>query len=110
MATLTTQEIVLTGLETTYASAAGGGDEFTVAPNTFLHVKNGSGGDIVMTVNSLFNCDQGSDHNSVTTIEAGEERMVGPFEDKRRWGDSSTGRAAITYDGVTSLTIAAVKF
>lgn len=109
MPTLLIQELVLTGLEATYAAADAGGDEFVVSPGTFVHVKNGSGGDITVTVDSKKDCDQASDHNSVTVVTAGEERFIGPFEDSDRWGDPNSKRAAITYSGVTSLTIAAIK-
>ena len=44
MATLATQVIALTGLNPTYASAAGGGDKCEVGDRQFLHVKNGSDG------------------------------------------------------------------
>jgi len=109
MPTQTVQQVSLTGLEASYAAADAGGDAFLVGAKTFLHVKNGSGGDITVTVNSQKNCDQGSDHDSVTVVTAGEERFIGPFEDVDRWGDPTTKLAAITYSGVTSLTIAAVK-
>ena len=108
MATLTIQTLVQTGITPSYASAAGGGDEFANDGNTMLHLKNGSGGTIVVTVNSLVACNQGSDHNSVTSISAGAEAMVGPF-DITRFNDTSTARAAVTYDGVTSLTIGVFK-
>lgn len=108
MATLTVQTSLLTGVTPSYAAAAGGGDEFANDGRTMLHLKNGSGGTTVVTVNSLVTCSQGVDHDSVTSIGAGAEAMIGPF-DVTRFNDTSTGRAAITYDGVTSLTLGAFK-
>jgi len=108
MALLTTQQIVLAGLEATYASCAGGGDTFSNDGQTFLHVKNGSGGDITVTINSVEACNQGSDHDVAVVVTAGEERMIGPFPRKRF--NSATGTASISYSGVSSLTIAALKF
>lgn len=108
MATLTVQSTDLDGTLVTYVACAGGGDEFINDGNTMLHIKNGSGGTITITVNSLVNCSQGFDHNSITAIVAGAESMIGPF-DLTRFNASATGRAAITYSGVTSLTIAAVR-
>lgn len=108
MATLTVQSTDLDGVVPSYASAAGGGDEFANDGNTFLHLKNGSGGSIDVTVDSVKNCNQGHDHNSVTAVGAGAEAMIGPFP-KDRFNDATTGRAAITYSGVTTLTIAVVK-
>ena len=109
MATLTIKQAALTGTDPAYEAANAGGDEFTVGAKTYLHVKNGGGGSITVTVDSKVNCDQGSDHNSVTSVPAGGERIIGPFEDVQRWGDASSKRAAITYSGVTSVTIAALK-
>ena len=108
MATLTLYQTDLGGVVPSYAAAAGGGDEFVNDGNTMLHVKNGSGGAITVTVNSLVACDQGSDHDSVTSVGAGAESMIGPF-DRTRFNDPITGRAAITYSGVTSLTLAPIQ-
>ena len=108
MATLTVQQTSLTGLATTYAAAAGGGDEFPNDGRTMLHVKNGGGAGITVTVNSRVNCSQGYDHDSVSSIGAGAEAMIGPF-DLTRFNDTTTNRAAVTYSGVTTVTVAAVK-
>jgi hypothetical protein len=52
MAALTVQNIGEAGLEAAYASAGGSGD--TIADDgtqrTFLHVKNGGGSDITVTI------------------------------------------------------------
>lgn len=108
MATLTIQTPILSGITPSYAAAAGGGDEFPNDGRTMLHVKNGGGGSITVTVNSLVNCDQGVDHDSVTSVGAGAEAMIGAFN-ITRFNNSATGRAAITYSGVTSVTIGAFK-
>ncbi len=108
MATLTVQETDLDGVVPSYTACAGGGDEFPNDGRTILHLKNGSGSPITVTVDSRVTCDQGSDHNSVTSVGAGAEAMIGPF-DITRFNDSSNGRAAITYSGVTSLTIGVIK-
>lgn len=108
MATLTVQQTDLDGVVPSYVACAGGGDEFLNDGKTMLHLKNGSGGALTVTVDSLVNCNQGTDHNSVTSVGATAEAMIGPFG-ITRFNDSSTGRAAITYSGVTSLTIAVIK-
>ncbi|MDH5187354.1 MAG: hypothetical protein OEW37_00195 [Rhodospirillaceae bacterium] len=107
MATLTVYTTALDGVTPSYVAATGGGDDFVNSTNTLLHIKNGSGGDITVTVNSLKSCSYGFDHDSVTVVTAGSEEIVGPF-DTKRFNDSN-GKAAITYSGVTSLTIAAFK-
>lgn len=107
MATLSVQTIVETGLETTYANAAGGGDTFPNTGQEFIHVINGSGGDITVTVAaSQTNASNGAyglltKSNAAVVVTAGEERMIGPFP-PGAYGNTGT----ITYSGVTSLTIA----
>lgn len=108
MATLTVYQTDLDGVTPTYVAANAGGDEFANDGRTMLHVKNGDGSPHTVTVNSRVNCNQGYDHDSVTTVSAGGEAMIGPFN-LTRFNDQSTGRASITYDGVTSVTIAAIK-
>jgi hypothetical protein len=108
MAALTIQNVVLgTSLTPSFAAAEVGGDTFVNNGNTFLYAKNGSGGDITVTVDSLQACDQGHDHNDATVVPAGSEEMIGPFPVHRF--NSAAGSASITYSGVTSLTIAAIK-
>lgn len=108
MATLTVQTSNLTsGLEPTYASAAGGGDQFANSGKEFLHVKNGGGGAVTVTIDSQTNCNFGHDHNIAVSVGAGEEWILGPFP-KSRFNDSS-GLVQITYSGVTSVTVAVIK-
>ena len=113
MATLTAQEIVEAGLESTYAAAGAGGDEFTNNGQEFIHIKNGSGGDLTVTVTaqrtSFTRPDAGvvSKADSVVVVTAGEERFIGPFP-ILAFNDSGN-KAQITYSGVTSLTIAILK-
>tara|TARA_R100001480_G_scaffold7322_1_gene14899 strand:+ start:10302 stop:10637 length:336 start_codon:yes stop_codon:yes gene_type:complete len=107
MATLAVENITLdTSLTPTYNSAAGGGDDFVNNGRTFLHIKNGSGSPIVATINSLVNCSQGFDHNVDITIPAGSEEMCGPFN-TGRFNDGD-GKVGITYDDVTTLTVAVI--
>jgi len=110
MAELTVKEVSKTGLnpnDPVYVSCAGGGDEAVNEDYTFLHVVNGHSGAWVVTVNSVKACDQGFDHDVEVSVPASEERMIGPF-DRGRFNDSA-GKIQITYDGVTALTIAAIK-
>lgn len=108
MATLTTQVIVPGGLTPAYSAAAGGGDKVTPGNDTFIHVKNGSGGSLTVTVDSVTPSNYGTDADLVVAIPAGQERMVGPLPGARFAGVSD-GLVSVTYSGVTSLTIAAIK-
>lgn len=115
MATLTVQVVAEAGLAPSYAAAAGGGDEI---PNdngdVILHVKNGGGGSINVTVapqvaSVALNGGLGTytRSNLVVAVPNGGERMIGPFP--RRAFNNANGRVAVTYSGVTSVTVAAIR-
>lgn len=89
-----------------YDSCASGGDYFVVtnAKKTFIHVKNGSGGALTVTVSRYKNCDQGHDHDIAVSVPATDERMIGAEWTNDEIKDGS-GRCQISYSGVTSLTI-----
>jgi len=110
MADLVVKKVVLTGLDPNdpvYVACAAGGDAFPNSGNTFIHVKNAHTEAWVVTVDSVKACSQGYDHNSIVSVPAGEERMIGPFP-RGRFNDAN-GKVQITYDGVTALTIAAIE-
>lgn len=106
MAALTTQVVSVAGIVPTYASAAGGGDTFTNTGNEFLHIKNGSGSPITVTVACTATKYKGATiTNQAVSVTNGSELMVKPFAP-----DITGVTAAITYSAVTSLTIAVVQF
>lgn len=107
MAELTVQNIVVTGLEATFASAAGGGDTFRNDGKTLLEVVNGSGADITVTITTPATAGGIAIDNPAIVVTAGERRHIGPFEPALF--NNSSGLVAITYSGVTSLTIAALR-
>jgi hypothetical protein len=114
MATLTVQTFSELGLTATYASCAGGGDVVANNGDTVLHVKNGSGGSITVTVTKQSSATINDPVYGVMTkanvavaIGAGAEAFIGPF--KVDGFNNSSGQIAITYSGVTSLTIVAIK-
>lgn len=107
MAQLATQSITRAGLAPAYAAAAAGGDTFTPDNRTLLHVKNGSGGALTVTVvtprtDALGNAVA----DNAVSVPAAGERMIGPFP-AEHYGDPTTGLASLTYSAVTSLTIGA---
>ena len=108
MATLSVQNIVLAGLEPTYANATELGDEFVnTTGRVFLHVKNGDASEKTVTVLSQKTCDQGETHNIAVTIPASEERIIGPLT-TGRFNDGD-GKVQVTYSAVTSVTVAAIQ-
>jgi hypothetical protein len=111
MALLAAQSVVTGGLEATYSAAAGGGDTVVPDERTFLHYKNASGGDITITLTCEGTCSFGSStptHDRVVVCTAGEERYI-PTGPAARFADATTGLVSITYSGVTTLTVAAVR-
>lgn len=108
MATLVTQPVTPAGTAPTYAAASAGGDKINPGPTTFLHVKNASGASITVTVDSVAPCNQGGDHNLVVAVPATTgDRMIGPLP-ADRFASATDGLVAVTYSGVTSLTVAAI--
>jgi hypothetical protein len=111
MAEIVVQEPSAAGLTPTYAAA--GGPDFITAAQTgrpyLLHVKNGSGVSVTVTVNdptsvgpvgaSAFNADV------ALAVPAGQERML--ELDPVRFKDPVTGQIDITYSATTSVTVAA---
>jgi hypothetical protein len=114
MAVLTKQKISVTpGLAPTYAAAAGGGDSFVNdqadGSRTFLHVKNGGGSPITVTIddpNSQSPAGATSwNPDLAVTVANATERMIGPLGGRFIDGNGST---AITYSGVTTVTVAVI--
>jgi hypothetical protein len=109
MALLTVQRPVVSGITPTYGAAAGGGDTF--APATaglhFIHIKNGGGAPINLTINdptsqgppsaTQFNPDV------VVAVTNGQERMIAI--DPARFINPANGLVELTYSAVTSVTI-----
>lgn len=111
MALLTVQDLVDTGLNAVYEAAAAGGDEVRAIDGVFLHVKNGDASSHTVTITSQLSGAQVgaglSAQDAVTTIPAGEDRFIGPIP-RSAYGDSNN-RIQVSYDAVTSVTVAALK-
>jgi hypothetical protein len=105
MAALTVQNITKSGVEPTYASAAGGGDTFTNNGKTLFALDNGSGGTIVATIVTSATVDGLAVSDRTVSVPAGEIRWVCDL-DPNVYGTT----VSVTYDGVTSLTVAAFTF
>lgn len=117
MATITRQNLAEAGLTATYGAAAGGGDQVDNADGrTFLHVKNGGGSSINVTVAEQITGTTVDDPSLgtltkasvVKAVAAGAEAFIGPFK-KQAFNDDNN-MLQITYSAVTSVTIAAIKF
>lgn len=110
MANLSTQRISRAGLGPTYAAATGGGDKFAPGGKTFLHVKNGSGGAQTVTIVTPGSAAENVSIGDVAvSVPAAGERMIGPLPGSLFANPADSGLGAITYSGVTSLTVAIVE-
>jgi hypothetical protein len=112
MATLSTQSVTVTGLTPSYSSADAGGDKVRPGERVFIHVKNGGGGSVTVTVDDVLSTAPAGaasfDPDLEVVIEPSGERMIGPIVEDR-FRNSSDSLASITYSGVSSVTIAALR-
>lgn len=110
MATLTVQQIALTGLEATFSAATvTTGDKFLPGDRTFIEVVNGSGSDITCTITTPNTSIGGAAIADIAvTVTAGERRHIGPFP-REHFAAASDGLATVVCSSVTTVTIAAIK-
>lgn len=106
MAILSVQQIVTTGLNPSFAAAAGGGDSFQFSGREYLEVINGGGGSINVTIAAQQACGtfgvSAAAHDIVVAVTNGQRRKiripaVGYID--------ANGRVQVTYSGVTSVTV-----
>ncbi len=107
MATLASQQVkrLGSGLTPAYVAATVSGDDFVPDRFTFLHVKNGAGSSMTVTVitqptDALGNIIA----DNIITVPATAEKFIGPFP-YTTYADAATGLASITYSSVTTVTI-----
>lgn len=108
MATLATQVVALAGLNPTYASATGGGDKSECGDRVFLHVKNGSGSSVTVTLTSTASVRGQAVANLTVAVPAAGERMIGPVQPDL-FQNASDSLCAIGYSSATSVTVAALR-
>jgi len=86
-------------------AAAGGGDTAAVGPGRFLYLSNGGGSPVTATVASPGTVKGLDVENPALVVAAGEIGLL-PLP---RFLAGTAGRAAITYSGVTSVTVAVLE-
>jgi hypothetical protein len=107
VATLATQRVTRAGVKPTYANAASGGDKFHPGGRVFLHVKNGAGSSVTVTVATPGEVvEDVAITDLAVAVPAGEEKMIGPLPGSYFGDPSDSGLAAVTYSSATSVTIA----
>lgn len=104
MATLTTQNIGNAGITPAYVAAAAGGDKVVPGEGTYIHVKNGGGSSINVTLATPATVDGSlAVGDRVVAVAAGAEAKIAVPDTLYR--DPADGLAAITYSAVTTVTI-----
>ncbi len=107
MALMTVQQIARTGITPSYAAVASS-DTFANNGKVFLHVKNGSGGSINVTVTVKRQVDGQTATARTVAVGAGAEAMLGPF-DPADYADPDSGLTTVNYSATTTVTAAAFR-
>lgn len=102
MALIPVQSISTVGNTATYTAAATS-DTFANNGRTYIQYVNTNAATREATVDSLVNCNQGSDHNAVVTVPITGEVKIGPFPTSR-YNDSG-GLVTVTLDVITDVTV-----
>lgn len=106
MAALAAQRIAQSGTAPTYAAASAGGDTAPVGGGLKLHVVNGSGATVTVTVVTPGTLDGLSIGDAALPVPAGGSGFI-PLTNIYR--DPVTGRANITYSATTTVNVAVLS-
>lgn len=114
MADLTIQDIVEGGLNPAFGTASVAGDAvLNLNGDVFVAVKNGDVAvkQVTITAQDASETVAGfgalTKAHAIVSVPAGEERWIGPFP--RKAFNDAAQKVQITYDAVTSVTVAAVR-
>ena len=112
MGLITAQEISEAGVVVTYGAATVDGDVVDNEGTVFLHLKNGGGSEMTVTITAQTTSVDSPLYGALTkanaskAIAASGEAFIGPFQINAY--NNTDEQIAITYSGVTSVTIAAL--
>ena len=105
---LTVQSVTRSGTVPTYGAVdAVNGDEFTNDGRTFIHVKNGAGAPITVTISTPGTVDGLAVAERTVSVTNASEKMIGPFPPGTY--NQATGEVHLDYSSGTSITIAVCK-
>jgi hypothetical protein len=99
------QQIVPAGAVITFEAPNAAGNYFLNDGRTVFRVLNAATQAIVTVVGQGL-CDQGFAHSQTATVVINKTTDIGPFDTKRF---NLNGYVHVTYDNITSITVAAVK-
>lgn len=112
MAHKTSQTTSEAGAALTYTAAAAGGDSFTNTGREVVHVKNGGGAPVTVTVKSRNTTPDLPGYGPVgkpdvtVAVPAGGDRHIGPFP-SRAFNDADA-RVSLTWSSAASVTLAVI--
>lgn len=107
MATIPTQVVGQAGTAISFAAASAGGDQCATGSDVKLLVKNGDVASHTVTLVTPGTVDGDlAIADRAVTVAAGATVAV-PVTDRYR--DPATGLASLTYDAVTSMTVAVIR-
>lgn len=104
---LTVQQIVPAGLAPTYTPANVDGNSVPGRhTGRFVHVKNGSGASVTVTVPTPGTVDGNAIADRAVAIDAGADEFIGPFGPVYQQSD---GSVHLDYSAVASVTVAVLQ-
>lgn len=107
MSTLTYQQATIAGTTFTTQAAQVGGDKVAPHPRGFVLVENADASPVTVTIATPGNDKYGQARPDIPiTVAASSKKLIGPFPNDL--ASDVDGLVAITYSGVTSLSVAAV--
>ncbi|WP_430376700.1 hypothetical protein [Streptomyces sp. B1-3] len=105
---LTAQRFATLGLAPTYGAPDAAGVSFRSNGKQVLHVKNGSGSSITVTLKIGKTIEGLSVTNPTATVAAGADKFFGPFNDNYEQPDG-TDTVFVDFSSVTSVTTACLS-
>ncbi|KOG21999.1 hypothetical protein [Streptomyces viridochromogenes] len=106
MAALSAQRLAVAGAAPSYSAAAAGGDTAPVGKGLVLHVVNGSGSAVTVTVVTPGTIDGLAVADAALSVPAGASGFI-PLGNVYR--NPSTNRAAVTYSATTTVSVAVLQ-
>lgn len=106
MADLATQKVDVDGVEPVLGAANSGGDNFVPGESVYIEIDNADAAPHTATVVTPKEAFPGAAIEDIEiVVPAGTRRFAGPFPSNRFGDPANDGKAAITYDAVTNVTI-----
>jgi hypothetical protein len=107
---LNPQTVTIAGLTPAYTAANVDGHSIVTNGRQFLHVKNGGGAPITVTVQTPVTVKGRAVAEDTVTVTNAQERMIGPFtvgvHDQASGADR--GKVYVDFSAITSVTVAAI--